>query len=152
MRARYESWLRQARRDLEYAAKSLEQGYYEWACFAAHQSAEEAVKAVFFKLNAVAWGHSVSALLQQLPAPWSADAHLIDAACELDRHYIPPRYPNAHPEGAPYEYYTCQAAEQAIGYTRDILAFCERVLVGHSRGAETSDKGGQTHGQGPSGD
>ncbi|PWH13420.1 MAG: hypothetical protein DDG58_14180 [Ardenticatenia bacterium] len=29
MTARYASWLRQAKRDLEYAEKSLEQGYYE---------------------------------------------------------------------------------------------------------------------------
>lgn len=150
--ARYESWLRQAKRDLEYAERSLEQGYYEWACFVAQQSAEKAVKAVFLKLNAVAWGHSVSALLQQLPAPWNADPHLVDAARELDRHYIPPRYPNAHPEGAPYDYYTRQAAEQAIGYTRDILAFCERLLAGRPGGAETSAKSSQTSGQGTSGD
>ncbi|MCS7261676.1 MAG: HEPN domain-containing protein [Anaerolineae bacterium] len=48
---------------MEYVEKSLEQGCYEWACFAAHQSAEKAVKAIFFKLSAAAWSHSVGALL-----------------------------------------------------------------------------------------
>ncbi len=149
---RYESWMRQARRDLEYAEKSLEQGYYEWACFAAHQSAEKAVKAVFFRLNAAAWGHSISALLQQLPAPWQAAPHLVDAARELDGHYIPPRYPNAYPEGAPYEYYTRRTAERAIGHTRDILAFCERLLAGYPRSEEASAQGGQAVGESPPGD
>lgn len=72
----------------------------------------------------------MSALLQQLPAPWSADPRLLEAARELDRHYIPPRYPNAHPGEAPCEHYTRQTAEQAIAHTRDILAFYERLLAG----------------------
>ncbi|MGQ9794782.1 MAG: HEPN domain-containing protein [Anaerolineae bacterium] len=67
-----QSWLRQAQRDWEHAVRSLEGGDYEWACFAAQQSAEKAVKALFVKANAIAWGQSVSALLQHLPAPWQA--------------------------------------------------------------------------------
>ena len=39
---------------------------------------------------------------------------LIDAARELDRHYIPARYPNAHPQGAPYEFYARADAERAV--------------------------------------
>jgi HEPN domain-containing protein len=73
MPARYEDWLRQAKRDLEHAQRALDDGDYEWACFAAQQSAEKAVKALFLKANGDAWGHSVSALLQQLPKPWQAD-------------------------------------------------------------------------------
>jgi HEPN domain-containing protein len=98
----YAGWLRQAQRDLKQAGSSLDAGDFEWACFAAQQSDEKAVKAVFIRANAIAWGHSVSALLQLLPAPWVAPPELIDAARELDRHYIPARYPNAHPEEAPY--------------------------------------------------
>ena len=152
MPARYDSWLRQARRDLEHALRSLDQGDYEWACFAAQQSAEKAVKAVFLKANATAWGHSVSALLQQLPAPWKAHECLIDAGRELDRHYIPPRYPNAYPEGAPYEYYTRAAAASAVGHTGDILAFCERLLARHAGREETTSGRGETSGGSPPGD
>jgi HEPN domain-containing protein len=148
----YAGWLRQAQRDLEHAGRSLEEGDYEWACFAAQQSAEKAVKAVFVQANAIAWGHSVSGLLQRLPAPWLATPELIDAARELDRHYIPARYPNAHPEGAPYEYYTRDAAARAVGHTRDILAFCEGVLAGHPDGNEVPAPGDTTVGTEPSGD
>ncbi len=148
MAAKYDSWLRQARRDLEHAERSLEHGYYEWACFAAQQSAEKAVKAVFLKANAAAWGHCVSVLLQQLPAPWEADPSLVDAARELDMHYIPPRYPDAYPEGAPYEYYTRQAAERAVGHTREVIAFCERLLAGYPGGEEPPAGGSEAIGGG----
>jgi HEPN domain-containing protein len=37
---RAEDWLAQAERDLEQAAASQRDGRHEWACFAAHQSAE----------------------------------------------------------------------------------------------------------------
>ncbi|NTW21878.1 MAG: HEPN domain-containing protein, partial [Nostocales cyanobacterium W4_Combined_metabat2_030] len=42
-------WLRQAKRDLDHARLALSGGNYEWACFAAQQSAEKAVKALFLK-------------------------------------------------------------------------------------------------------
>ena len=129
MPARYKDWLRQAKRDLAHAQRALDNGDYEWACFATQQSAEKAVKALFFKANANAWGHSVAALLQELPTPWRADDSLINAGKELDKHYIPPRYPNSYPQGAPYEYYTREETERAIAHTADILAFCERLLA-----------------------
>src|SRR5512133_1437352 len=106
MAARYRDWMEQAKRDLEHARRALEGADYEWACFAAQQGAEKAIKALFLRTNRSAWGHSVAALLQQLPSPWQPDESLIDAGKELDKHYIPARYPNSYPEGAPYEYYT----------------------------------------------
>ena len=67
MAINYQDWLRQAKRDLDLARHALQAASFEWACFAAQQSAEKGLKAVFLKLNRSAWGHSVSALLQQLP-------------------------------------------------------------------------------------
>jgi len=37
-------------------------------------------------------------------------------AKELDKAYIPTRYPNVHPEGAPCELYTRAEAERLIEY------------------------------------
>jgi HEPN domain-containing protein len=81
------------------------------------------------KLNRDAWGHSVASLLDQLPDPWRATKALVDAGKELDKHYIPPRYPNSYPEGAPFEYYTKSEAERAVAHTTDILDFCKSVLA-----------------------
>jgi HEPN domain-containing protein len=146
MPARYEDWLRQAKRDLEHAQRALDDGDYEWACFAAQQSAEKAVKALFLKANGDAWGHSVSALLQQLPKPWQADESLINAGKALDKHYIPPRYPNSYPEGAPYDYYTREEGERAVAHTKDILVFCQGLLVEPEPSADAAEAVGGTSG------
>jgi HEPN domain-containing protein len=45
-------------------------------------------------------------------------------ARELDKAYIPTRYPNALPEGAPFESYTLEEAERLISYAEQILRFC----------------------------
>ena len=64
---------------------------YEWACFAAQQGAEKAVKALFLRLEPQRLGTFRGRLLQQLPSPWQPDELLIDAGKELDKHYIPAR-------------------------------------------------------------
>jgi HEPN domain-containing protein len=62
MPSRYEDWLRQAGRNIGHAQNALEDGDYDWACFAAQQTAKKAVKALFRFLTADAWGHSVNLL------------------------------------------------------------------------------------------
>jgi HEPN domain-containing protein len=123
--SRHEDWLRQARRDLEHARHALRDGDYEWACFAAQQGAEKAMKALYQKLGADAWGHSVSALLSNLPQGSGVTEELVEKGKELDKHYIPPRYPNSHPQGAPLDYYTRNEAERAIENGYAIVSFCE---------------------------
>jgi HEPN domain-containing protein len=99
MSNRSSHWLNQAVRDLEQAEDSRVAGRHEWACFAAHQSAEKAVKALHLYMGQEAWGHVVARLLEDLPA--DAPEDLIEAAQVLDNFYIPTRYPNGHPQGAP---------------------------------------------------
>jgi len=116
-------WLRQAVRDLEHARRSMELGDYEWACFAAQQAAEKAVKALYQRLGVEVWGRSISRMLEALPEGYKPPEELIDMARELDRHYIPTRYPNFHPEGAPMDYYSRADAERAIRYAEEVLRF-----------------------------
>ena len=52
MSQRYRDRIRQARRDLEHSVRSLQDGDYEWACFAAQQAGEKAVKAVYQRAEA----------------------------------------------------------------------------------------------------
>jgi len=97
---RSRDWMNQAERDLAHAQSDLEHGFYEWACFSAQQAAEKAVKAVFQQMGAEAWGHSVADLLQELAKHHKISQELLDGALELDKAYIPTRYPNAHPTGS----------------------------------------------------
>lgn len=130
MATRHEDWMRQAMRDLRHARNSLESRDYEWCCFAAQQSAEKAVKALFQKLAADAWGNSLTILLSNLPESVKPMAELIDKAKELDKHYITSRYPNSYPSGAPFEYYTRSEAERSVQYADEIISFCENKISG----------------------
>lgn len=127
MPGRAKDWMNQARRDLRHAMTAMEAGDHEWACFAAQQAAEKAVKAVYQHLGAAARGHSVAALLASLPI--EVPAGLLDLARELDKHYVPARYPDSLPEGAPHDYYTRSEAARAVEQASAVLEFCERCLV-----------------------
>ena len=72
----------QAEWDLSHAKSDLERGFYDWACFSAQQSAEKAVKAVFQKLGAEGWGHSVADLLNELLDRVEPGNQLIDTTLE----------------------------------------------------------------------
>src|SRR3990170_3817099 len=114
MPARHEDWLRQAKRDLDQARHAMAGGFHEWACFSAQQAAEKGVKALYQRLGAEAWGHSVATLLTELPEKIKAKPELVDEAKSLDRHYIPRGYPNSPPQGLPGAYHPRRDAEEAL--------------------------------------
>ncbi|MGC9530665.1 MAG: HEPN domain-containing protein [Candidatus Bipolaricaulaceae bacterium] len=116
-------WLIQAERDLAQAQDSQRAGRHEWACFAAHQAAEKAVKALHLHLGQEAWGHVVAKLMVELPGAAQPTPDLIEKGRVLDNLYIPTRYPNSHPEGAPYEHYGPLQSGEAIRYAGEIIAF-----------------------------
>ena len=146
MASRHADWMKQGRRDLDHGRHSLDVGDYEWACFAAQQGAEEAVKAVIVKAGGEASGHSVTALLEALPESLRSGQQLVDVAKALDKHYIPTRYPNSHPQGAPFEYYTRSEAECALTNSARVIDFCEGVLAGPFPADGSSQSSGQDTG------
>ena len=103
---RSKDWLDEAQGDLEHARNDVQGRFYNWACFSAQQAAEKAIKAVFQRMGAEAWGHSVADLLKELAKKHDIPGDLSDRALELDKAYIPTRYPNAHPSGSPRSRYT----------------------------------------------
>lgn len=121
---RAKDWFEQAKDDLKHAKNSLKIGDYGWACFASQQAAEKAVKALYMKNNSVAWGHSITELLEGLPEEIKPDEKLIEKAKILDKYYIPTRYPNAHPSGPAYKFYTKKEAEEAIKICEEVIDFC----------------------------
>jgi HEPN domain-containing protein len=121
-------WMDQARGDLEHARNDLQGAFYDWACFSSQQAAEKAAKAVFQKIGADVWGHSVADLLDELGKFQTVPGDLKDNALELDKAYIPARYPNAHPAGSPRGRYTKTEAKRLVGYAERIVQFCEGLL------------------------
>jgi HEPN domain-containing protein len=126
---RAHDWLNQALRDVEQAESSRQAGRHEWACFAAQQAAEKAVKALHLHLGQEAWGHVIAKLLRELPDETLVPEELVDKAHVLDAFYIPARYPNSHPEGAPFEHYGPLQSEEAIRYAREILEFIRAQMA-----------------------
>ena len=128
MAERSADWFRQAEADLRHARNALEDGDYNWSAFASHQAAEKAIKALFQKLNLDAWGHTLSILLANLPETARPEQELIDRAKELDKHYIPTRYPNGFERGAPVDFYTHKEAQASITNAEAILEFCRHQI------------------------
>ncbi len=127
MTSRAGDWYRQAERDLEQARSSQREGRHEWACFAAQQSAEKAVKALHQSKGQEAWGHVVARLLRELP--FAVPEVLIDKAKVLDNFYMATRYTNGHPEGAPFEHYGSLQSNEAIDYAHEILEFVRTQMA-----------------------
>jgi HEPN domain-containing protein len=125
--SRTKDWFRQAERDLEQAFSSQREGRHEWACFAAHQASEKAVKALHLSRAQEAWGHVVARLLVELPVQVPDD--LIEKGKVLDNFYVPTRYANGHPEGAPFEHYGPLQSTEAITYAREIIEFVRAHLA-----------------------
>ncbi len=129
MSNRSKDWFKQAEHDLKQAELSQHSDNHDWACFASHQAAEKAVKALHQYLGQDAWGHSVHNLLRDLPDETPVPEELYDKAKVLDGFYIPPRYPNSHPEGAPFEYYGTLQSDMALKYAREILEFARSEMA-----------------------
>jgi HEPN domain-containing protein len=133
MSSRAHDWFRQAERDLGHARRSADIGDHEWACFAAQQAAEKALKALVQHLGGEVRGHSARALVGIVGRRLDSEKRELDRldhdALEVDRHYIPSRYPNSTPEGAPFEFYGAAQSEGAIAAADRILRFCERNMA-----------------------
>ena len=92
MAQRWRDWLAQAKHDLQQAAASRNDGRHDWACFAAHQASEKAVKALHVLTGKRARGHVVARLLSELPE--ALPEHLVEkraGARQLLRTYTLPK-------------------------------------------------------------
>lgn len=126
---RSKDWMRQAERDLQNARWELQGGFWEWACFAAQQAGEKAVKAIYQRLGGEARGHTVTNLFLGLREKTEVADEVIDLGRTLDRFYIPTRYPNGWVEGVPADFYTSQEADLALSCGEEVLRFCRGLLA-----------------------
>ena len=66
-------------------------------------------------------------LLTELPV--GVPSELIEKGKVLDNLYVPTRYANGHPEGAPFEHYGPLQSEQAIRYADEIIDFVRSQMA-----------------------
>lgn len=121
-------WFEQAQHTLESAGRDLDDGDYAWSCFKSQQAAEYAAKAILRGYGRLAAGYSILRLLEEMRSGGLAfDESLLGRAKTLDRHYIPPRYPDAYPSGSPFEFYDEDTAQQALEAARDLIKSLRRM-------------------------
>jgi HEPN domain-containing protein len=118
-------WLKTAEDDLDSAKILKKNCKYAHACFHCQQSAEKALKAVWYFSDADPWGHSIKKLIDDLEQIdiklYKKFKPLIRSAMVLDRFYIPTRYPNGLPDITPDEAYALEDADTCIKNSSDIL-------------------------------
>jgi len=129
MARRVDDWLRQAEKDLRHARSSIQIEDCEWACFAAQQAAEKALKALYQHLGGESFGHSVLRMLRELPKGARPDRNLLKKGADLDKFYIPARYPNGFDWGAPMDYFTREDAEKAVADAEEVIAYAKRKIL-----------------------
>ncbi len=93
-------WLSQGRNDLEAAKWNAEGKFFAQTCFLSQQAAEKALKAY----------------------------SILSFCAELDKHYIPSRYPNGLPDSTPSEVYLKQDAQASINNSQKILEFISQLI------------------------
>ena len=127
-------WLHQAEADLAQARLSADAGHHEWACFASHQAAEKALKALHLFHGQQSWGHGLGRSLRDLPQevrrPLAQQvADLEDRLRVLDALYIPTRYPDSLPEGAPTDHFGRLQSQDAIAHASALVAAIRSALA-----------------------
>jgi HEPN domain-containing protein len=129
MAERSADWMEQADRDLKMAHLARAEGFFEWVCFISQQASEKAIKAVYQKEGAVAWGHSNTDLLRGLEQKHPVPKEILISARKLDRFYIPSRYPDGFGEGKPADFFDGGDADDAISSAGRIIQFCAGLLA-----------------------
>ena len=130
-RLQAERWFNTAENDLRAVEALIASGLYAQACFYAQQSAKKAVKALWYCIDAVPWGHSVQRLIMEFPQ--SETLVELDAWIEhgalLDKYYIPTRYPNGLPDLTPDQVYRRNDAQRGLDAACALVDGCQQWLA-----------------------
>jgi len=107
-------WYLQGTRDARTAGRNAANGDFEVACFLYQQAAEKILKSfLYLKGENPVLGHSTLKLAERCSEYDPTFGGVFDSCMNLDVLYVPTRYPNGIPDGAPFEYFRLSHAEQA---------------------------------------
>ena len=122
-------WMRQASYDLESARFMMREGFYSQVCFMAEQVAEKTLKALaFHRGDSDVRGHSLKALVSSLEVSYPELSEFYEIVESLEEYYIPTRYPDALPSGAPYEVYEYEDAEESMQSAETVFNYGRSII------------------------
>jgi HEPN domain-containing protein len=124
-------WFLTAQDDLQSAEILHTNLKFAQSCFYAQQAGEKALKALYFSRDIEPWGHSLLKLSKEFVGS-SEDMRQMKQiekdSRDLDRYYIPTRYPDGLPGTTPAEAYGSVDSESAIKSAKSILSFVQSKL------------------------
>jgi HEPN domain-containing protein len=88
------------------------------------------VKGLLHGIGRGAWGHDLVALGERLREAFETELPdpVADALRRLSRHYIPPRYPDAHPgDSPPLAHYGPNDAQEAASDADLLIGYVDEV-------------------------
>jgi len=111
-------WLHQVEDDLLWANDTLKAKRFAQACFVCQLCGEKALKAIalnrgFDRIKS----HSILDIARAL----EINGDIETAAKKLDLYYLTTRYPDALPSGAPFDFFTREQAQEALGLATSLV-------------------------------
>lgn len=126
------AWLRQAERDLAHAHRSADQRDPEWACYAAQQAAEKALKAVLIDLGTrPAPVHDLAALAHAVVQHGGMDTATVETLGDLaalTEFSVTARYPLGDGLTAPGDVISSPRVQGALETANRVLAWARGRL------------------------
>ena len=127
----FRRWREEATRALEGSRLQAGADLHNWACFSAEQAAQLAVKGLLHGVGRAPWGHDLVRLGAEIKAAGiDTPEEVASTLRRLSRHYIPARYPDAHPEGPPGTHYGATDSEEAVTDAESILHWVDDAWSG----------------------
>jgi HEPN domain-containing protein len=145
----FERWREQATATMTAAAAIRAAGSWSWCCFLCEQAAQLATKGLLRAIGrpSDAWGHDPVTLVaragEAMGEPLSSAA-MADASARLTRHYIPARYPDAHPAGTPADHYRESDAASATADADRLIGAVDAVWHDLGSGTDRRDADGES--------
>jgi len=123
-------WLEEAKADLRHASQSCTVGSYNWACFAAEQAAEKAMKAFLIGVlrRRPIHVHDLTALHRQARGRLKLPSSVSDRLAELSAYYTGARYPNSG-INRPSISISATQAKSALKIARGIVTVVKQELA-----------------------
>jgi HEPN domain-containing protein len=126
----FQRWRHEADRALAAAEAQAAVGIFNWACFVCEQAAQLAVKGLLHGFGAGAWGHDLQKLgASMVELGLEVPERVTAALLRLSRHYIPARYPDAHPAGPAADHYGGEDWDTARADAGLVLGFVDDVVA-----------------------
>ncbi len=122
----FSRWREEGGRALGAARREAGAESHNWSCFLAEQAAQLAVTALLHGLGRAPWGHDLEGLVQSLgDAGVDVPEEVRASSRLLARHYIPARYPDAHPASSPGSRYVPEDSEAALRAAERVLGLVD---------------------------